>query len=117
MASYVVNLSGGGQMTVNASDPSAAVANVIAQGGTPAAGNTVQTVGSASSGQTPGFNKALTTAFVILVLCGIAIAVSGWKDGAHIVQFGLVIAIVIVIIRDEPQIAHFLGFLNPGGGG
>ena len=33
---YTVNLAGGGQMTVNASDPNAAVQNVIAQGGTPA---------------------------------------------------------------------------------
>jgi hypothetical protein len=33
---YTVNLAGGGQMTVNASDPQAAVANVKAEGGTPA---------------------------------------------------------------------------------
>jgi len=33
---YTVNLAGGGQMTVNASDPNAAVANVRAEGGTPA---------------------------------------------------------------------------------
>jgi hypothetical protein len=33
---FTVNLAGGGQMTVNASDPSAAVANVKAEGGTPA---------------------------------------------------------------------------------
>jgi len=33
---YTVNLAGGGQMTVNASDPNAAIANVKAEGGTPA---------------------------------------------------------------------------------
>ena len=33
---YTVNLAGGGQMTVNASDPQAAIANVKAEGGTPA---------------------------------------------------------------------------------
>jgi|SRR5215469_3986004 len=33
---YTVDLAGGGQMTVNASDPAAARANVIAEGGTPA---------------------------------------------------------------------------------
>jgi hypothetical protein len=33
---YTVNLAGGGQMTVNASSPSAAVENVKAEGGTPA---------------------------------------------------------------------------------
>jgi hypothetical protein len=33
---YTVNLASGGQMTVNASDPAAAVANVKAEGGTPA---------------------------------------------------------------------------------
>ena len=33
---YTVNLAGGGQMTVNASSPSAAVENVSAEGGTPA---------------------------------------------------------------------------------
>lgn len=33
---YTVNLAGGGQMTVNASSPQAAVQNVSAEGGTPA---------------------------------------------------------------------------------
>jgi hypothetical protein len=33
---YVVNLAGGGQMNVNANSPQAAVANVSAEGGTPA---------------------------------------------------------------------------------
>lgn len=33
---YTVNLSGGGQMTVNANSPQAAVENVKAEGGTPA---------------------------------------------------------------------------------
>ena len=33
---YTVNLAGGGQMNVNASSPQAAVANVSAEGGTPA---------------------------------------------------------------------------------
>jgi|SRR5215469_11200364 len=33
---YTVNLAGGGQMTVNANSPQAAVANVSAEGGTPA---------------------------------------------------------------------------------
>jgi hypothetical protein len=33
---YTINLAGGGQMTVNASDPNAAVQNVKAEGGTPA---------------------------------------------------------------------------------
>lgn len=33
---YTVNLAGGGQMTVNASSPGAAVQNVKAEGGTPA---------------------------------------------------------------------------------
>jgi hypothetical protein len=38
MPQYTVPLAGGGAMTVNASDPGAAAANVIAQGGTPAQG-------------------------------------------------------------------------------
>jgi hypothetical protein len=115
MASFVVNLEGGGQMTVNASSPAAAVANVIAEGGTPKAGaSTVQTPASAAAGQTPAFSQDLSTAFAVLVLVGVAIAVSAWKPGAHIVQFGLVVAILIVIVRDEPQIVDFLGRLRQG---
>lgn len=119
MPSYVVNLQGGGQMTVNASSPAAAVANVIAQGGTPAANTSVTSAPSSAaapssggSSGTPALNRDLTLAFVVLVLAGVAIAVSSWHQGAQFVQWGLVIAIVVVVLRGEPQITRFLSFLN-----
>ncbi len=124
MPSYKVNLQGGGDMTVNASSPAAAIANVIAEGGTPQSNSPVALAGSSSgtppsagttTGSTPQFNKDLTIAFVILVLCGIAIAVSSWQNGAKFVQWGLVVAIVVVLLRGEPQLTRFLSFLNPTG--
>lgn len=123
MPSYVVNLQGGGQMTVNASDPSAAIANVIAEGSVPAANSPVTAAGSSSgtppsasttTSATPAFNRDLTIAFVVLVLCGIAIAVSNWKAGAKFVQWGLVVAIVILIAKDSAQFTRFLDMLRTG---
>lgn len=127
MPSYVVNLQGGGQMTVNATDPASAVTNVIAQGGTPAANAPIITAGgvtssgapaaAGSSSGTPQFNKDLTLAFVVLVLAGIAIAISSWGAGAKFVQWGLAIAIVIVVLKDSQQFTNFLDFLSSGNTG
>lgn len=123
MPSYVVNLQGGGQMTVNASSPAAATANVIAEGSVPAANQQITLAGSSSgtpppagtaTGSTPAFNKDLTIAFVVLVLCGIAIAVSNWKAGAKFVQWGLVVAILILIAKDSAQFTRFLDMLRTG---
>ena len=113
-------------MTVNASDPAAAVTNVIAQGGAPApntpitlaGGSSTSSTSSSGSGATSGaptLNRDLTLAFVVLVVAGIAIAVSSWQAGATFVQWGLVIAIVILLVKDSTQFTNFLNFLGSGG--
>lgn len=54
----------------------------------------------------------LTIAFVAIVLAGVAIAASSWDSAAHVIQLGLVLAIVVIVIGNSSQITGFTSMLT-----